>query len=99
DYFGRDITDALAVCRRFPTLAAEGRLSVRLDTHGGRFVEGLDPATSYAMLERHAPAAIRRYRSDAALRALVGTGVSAAALWHLREALDAAGFPAVRIVA
>ena len=43
DYFGREITDGLAVCARFPELAAAGQLSVRLDTHGGRFLEGLDP--------------------------------------------------------
>lgn len=99
DYFGREISDGLAVCRHFAGLAAEGRLALRLDTHGGRFVEGLDPAASYAVLERHVPGAIRRYRSDAELRYLVGTGVSAAAIWRLREVLDAAGFQAVRIVA
>jgi len=99
DYFGREVTDALEVCRRFPALAAAGRLAFRLDTHGGRFLEGLDPAESYAVLERHAPAAIRRYRNESELRSLVGTGVSAAAIWHMREALDAAGFPRVRIVA
>src|ERR1700712_2183966 len=99
DYFGREVTDGLAVCARFPHLAAVGELSFRLDTHGGRFLEGLDPAESYAVLERYAPGAIRRYRSDAELRMLVGTGVSAAAIWRTREALDAAGFPMVRIVA
>lgn len=99
DYFGLEVTDALAVAHRFPEHAAAGRLSVRLDTHGGRFLEGLDPAESYAVLERHAPAAIRRYRSDEELRHLVGTGVSAAAVWRTREALDAAGFDKVRIVA
>ncbi|MDE2515408.1 MAG: nicotinate phosphoribosyltransferase [Rhodospirillales bacterium] len=98
DYFGHEVTDTLAVARRFPDLAAAGKLSVRIDTHGGRFLEGLDPAASYAVLERRAPAAIRRYRSETELRYLVGTGVSAAAIWHLREALDKAGFPAVRIV-
>ncbi len=99
DYFGHEITDGLAVCRRFPALAATGKLSLRLDTHGGRFLEGLDPAESYAVLEHRAPGAIRRYRSDTELRYLVGTGVSAAAIWRMREALDAAGFPAVKIVA
>jgi len=98
DYFGREISDGIAVCRRFPELAGPGRLSLRIDTHGGRFLEGLDPAESYAVLERHAPGAIRRYRSETELRFLVGTGVSAAAIWRLREALDAAGFPAVKIV-
>jgi nicotinate phosphoribosyltransferase len=99
DYFGREITDSLAVCARFPELTASGQLSFRLDTHGGRFVEGLGPAESYAVLERHAPGAIRRYRSETELRFLVGTGVSAAAIWHMREALDAAGYGTVRIVA
>ncbi len=98
DYFGREITDSLAVAARFPDLAATGNLSVRLDTHGGRFLEGLDPAESYAVLERYVPGAIRRYRSDLELRFLVGTGVSAAAIWRTREALDAAGYPKVRIV-
>lgn len=99
DYFGREVTDGLAVCQRFPELAAAGRMAVRLDTHGGRFLEGLDPAESYAVLERHVPGAIRRYRSETELRHLVGTGVSAAALWRMREALDEAGFGNVRIVA
>ena len=99
DYFGREVTDALAVCVRFPDLAAAGDLSFRLDTHGGRFLEGLDPAESYAVLERYAPGTIRRYRSDSELRALVGTGVSAAAIWRMREALNQAGYDKVRIVA
>ncbi len=98
DYFGREVTDGIAVCQRFSRLAAAGDLSLRLDTHGGRFVEGLDPGESYAALERHAPGAIRRFRSETELRYLIGTGVSAAAVWHTREALDAAGFPKVKIV-
>ncbi len=98
DYYGREVSDGLAVCARFPALAAEGRLSLRLDTHGGRFLEGLDPQASYAAVERHAPGAIRRYRSDTELRYLVGTGVSAAAVWRMRETLDDAGYPNVRIV-
>ena len=98
DYFGREITDALAVCARFPELASAGRLSFRLDTHGGRFVEGLDTAQSYAILERKATRAIRGYRSSTELRYLIGTGVSAAAVWHLREALDAAGYRLAKIV-
>jgi nicotinate phosphoribosyltransferase len=98
DYFGREMTDALAVCERFPELAASGRLSVRLDTHGGRFMEGLDPQESYAVLDRNVPEALRRYRSDKELRHLIGTGVSAAAIWRMREALDEAGWSRVKIV-
>jgi nicotinate phosphoribosyltransferase len=98
DYFGRETTDAVAVGRRFPELAASGRLAVRIDTPGGRYCEGLDPARSYEVLERHAPQSIRGYRSEEELRYLVGTGVSAAAIWHLRRALDEAGLTAVKIV-
>lgn len=99
DYFGQEITDAIEVCARFPELAASGRLSFRLDTHGGRFLEGLDPASSYAVLERHVPGALRHYRDETELRFLIGTGVSAAAIWRMREALDEAGYRAARIVA
>jgi len=99
DYFAREVSDSLEVCGRFPDLAAEGKLSFRLDTTGGRYVEGLDPASSYAVLERHAPQSIRGYRSEEELRYLVGTGVSAAAIFHLRAKLDSAGFKAVKIVA
>ncbi|MCH8183792.1 MAG: nicotinate phosphoribosyltransferase [Proteobacteria bacterium] len=99
DYFGREISDSLEVCRRFQDLAKGGRLSIRIDTHGGRFVQGLGPQESYAVLERHVPEAVRQYRSEPELRYLVGTGVSAAAIYHLRESLDAAGFGDVRIVA
>jgi len=99
DYFGQETSDAVAVARRFPELAASGGLSVRIDTPGGRYCEGLDPARSYEVLEHHAPHAIRGYRSEEELRYLVGTGVSAAAIWRLRQALDEAGFTAVKIVA
>ena len=74
DFFGREVTDTLEVCRRFPELAAAGRLGVRLDTHGGRFIEGLDVAASYAVLERRMPQAIRTYRTAEELAWLTGTG-------------------------
>jgi nicotinate phosphoribosyltransferase len=99
DYFAREVTDSLEVCRRFTDLAAQGRLAVRIDTGGGRYLEGLGPSESYAVLERHVPEAVRGYRSEAELRHLIGTGVSAAAIHHLRDQLDDAGFRKVRIVA
>ena len=99
DYFAREITDSLAVANRFPGRAANGRLNVRLDTPGSRYVEGLDPTLSYAVLERNAPEAIRGYRTEEELRYLVGAGVTASAIWYLREKLDAAGFGKVRLVA
>jgi nicotinate phosphoribosyltransferase len=99
DYFGREISDSLEVCRAFPDLAAAGRLSLRLDTHGGRYIEELDLNRSYEVLAGAAPQSIRGYRSEVDLRYLVGTGVSAAAIWHLRRRLDEAGFAPVKIVA
>ena len=99
DYFGREVSDALEVCREFRGLAEAGRLGVRLDTHGGRFMEELDTAKSYAVLERNAPDAIRTYRTEEELRWLTGTGVTAAALFHIRNRLDEAGFGNVKIIA
>ena len=99
DYFGKETTDALSVCAKFPDLADSGNLSIRIDTHGGRFIEGLDPQASYAVLESQAPKSIRQYRSEHELKWLVGTGVSAAAIYHLRNSLDSAGYKNVKIVA
>jgi nicotinate phosphoribosyltransferase len=99
DYFGREISDAAEVCRRFPELAAAGRLAFRMDTPGGRYCEGLDLARSYEILENNAPQSIRGYRTEAELRYLVGTGVTAAAIWRMRQVLDEAGFPNAKIVA
>ena len=99
DYFGKEITDGLMVCRAFKDLVEKKNLSLRIDTHGGRHIEGLDVAGSYAVLERNAPESIRGFRTEQELKYLIGTGVSAAAIWHLREMLDNAGFEKVKIIA
>jgi nicotinate phosphoribosyltransferase len=99
DYFGLEVADSLAVCRRFPELVESERVALRLDTHGGRYIEELDLARSYEVIERYAPQAIRGYRTESELRYLVGTGVSAAAIWHLRQRLDGEGFAKARLVA
>ena len=99
DYFGQEITDGLAVAEHFRDHSMAGTLSLRLDTHGGRYVEGLDTQSSYAVLERNVPQALRGYRTEDELRLLLGTGVSAAAVWHMREQLDNNGFNKVKIVA
>jgi nicotinate phosphoribosyltransferase len=99
DYYGHEIRDSLEVAAAFPDLAASGRLAFRLDTHGGRYAEGLDTQSSYAVLDRNAPQAIRQYRTERELKHLIGTGVSAAAVWHLREQLNRSGFANVKIVA
>jgi nicotinate phosphoribosyltransferase len=99
DYFGCELDDSLGVARHFSDLAQAGQLSIRLDTHGGRFLQGLDTQSSYAVLERNVPEAIRGYRSESELKHLMGTGVSAAAIWYMREELDKAGFDKVKLVA
>src|SRR5258708_26517249 len=98
DYFAKEVSGSIEVCRRFPDLATKGMLSFRLDTTGGRYIEGLDPASSYAVLERFSPESIRGYRSEVELRYLVGTGVSPAAIFHLRAELDRARLDKVTIV-
>ena len=98
DYFAQEISDALEVCTHFPERIAEGRLAVRIDIPGSRYIERLDPTASYAVLERNVPEAIRGYRTEEQLRFLVGPGVSAAAVWSMREALDKGGFQNVKIV-
>jgi nicotinate phosphoribosyltransferase len=99
DYYGREISDSLEVAKHFSDMANAGKLSFRLDTHGGRYLEDMDLQSSYAVLDRCAPNAIRSYRTEAELRHLVGTGVTAASIWRLREALNEAGFPNTKIVA
>ena len=98
DYFAQEITDSLSVAKRFPKRVKAGTLSFRMDTPGSRYVERLDPTVSYAVLEKHVPDVVRSYRVESELAYLVGPGVSAASIWHLRDALDAEGYQNVRIV-
>lgn len=68
DYDGREISDALAVCRWFygpDGPGARGReLAFRLDTHGGRHLEGLDWDESVRTLlkwtHRHTPGEVAK---------------------------------------
>ncbi|MGR4000372.1 MAG: nicotinate phosphoribosyltransferase [Alphaproteobacteria bacterium] len=99
DYYAREVTDSLLVARHFCERAARGGLAVRIDVAGSRYVEGLSPPRSYEVLERRAPEALRGYLTADQQRFLIGPGVSAAAIWHLRDALDEAGFDKVRITA
>lgn len=99
DYFGKEIDDAVAVATEMSDLANEGKLSIRLDTHGGRFIQGLDTQSSYSVLDQNVPESIRGYRTEQELKHLMGTGVSAASIWYMREQLDKAGFEKVKIVA
>jgi nicotinate phosphoribosyltransferase len=99
DYFGKEISDSISVCREFNHLATKSKVLVRLDTPSGRYIEGLDLAKSYNILDKYAPQSISEYRSEEELKHLVGPGVSAAALWYLRSKLDDADYKKVRIIA
>lgn len=99
DYFGKEVTDAIEVCKKFYHLIKKEKLNIRLDTHGGRYIEGLDIEKSYNILEKYNPSCIRTYRSEHELKWLVGAGVSAAAVIYLRKVLDDNGFSGVKIIA
>ena len=99
DYFGKEISDSISVCNHFHQLAKQGRISIRLDTHGGRYIEGLNIEKSYAILEKHNPQSIRNYRNEKELKWLVGAGVSAAAIVYMRQNLDKRGLKNVKIIA
>ncbi|MGH8682661.1 MAG: hypothetical protein ACREVS_00480 [Burkholderiales bacterium] len=123
DYYAREYTDALEVCRWWfqDYLPQDPRgartLSLRIDTHGDRFAEGLSYEQSVDIVANwlHVPneyEAVRMVMGEEAFDAdtlnvvkdrvrkvLFGTGVSLAAVIHMRGTLDAAGFNGARIVA
>ena len=99
DYFGNEVTDTLRVCDYFKDLVYSEKLFIRLDTHGGRYIEGLDIEKSYKVLEMYNPNSIRTYRNEQELKWLVGAGVSAAAIIHIRNILDSNGYEKVKIIA
>ena len=100
DYFGREIDRCArglpalpGACRRRP--ARRAARHARRPLHR-RARPGRAPTRCWNATRRRRSAATAT-RTE--LRYLVGTGVSAAAIFHLREALDAAGFRQVKIVA
>lgn len=120
DYYGKEVTDSLEVAKFFDNYSVmsggKKQLAVRLDTHGGRFMEGLDYETSIRVvgewvhrsgewpIVKHimgntafeiAGDAVR----DRVRAILFGKGVSAAAIIHMRNALDRHGYKGVQIVA
>ena len=99
DYFGKEISDSLEVCNYFNKKAKAGKLSIRLDTHGGRYVEGLDIEKSYQILEKFCPNSIKTYRNEKEMKWLIGTGVSVSSVYYLRNILDENGWYNVKIVA
>jgi nicotinate phosphoribosyltransferase len=98
DYFGKEITDSLEVCNYFYDMAKAGNLSLRLDTHGGRFLEKLDEAKSIEIINKYQPHAFDIYQDTESINHIIGKGVSVASVFAFREALDSAGFNKVKIV-
>jgi len=120
DYTGEEVTDSIRCARWFydeARLHGQGKsFSIRLDTHGGRFAEGLDYEKSvetvghwlgvhgeYNIVEqvlggRAVQLDPNNILVDKVRRILFGKGVSAAAIIHVRQALDAAGFRQAGIV-
>jgi hypothetical protein len=87
----RDHRRAGGLRERFPS--SPPRAAVVPARHPWRPLPGgAGPAESYAVLERTRPARSGATAATPELRYLVGTGVSAAAIWRMREALDEAGF-------
>ena len=98
DFEGLEVTKTLALGKEFPELMDKGLLSVRIDTNGARYLEGLDPQKSYEVLEKHVPDVIRGDLTDSQRETLIGKGVSAAAIWYLRDQLNQAGMQKLNIV-
>ena len=120
DYTGEEVTDSIRCARWFydeAKLQDEGKnFGIRLDTHGGRFAEGLDYEKSvdtvgqwlgvhgeYNIVEqvlggRAFQLDPNNILVDKVRRILFGKGVSAAAIIHVRRALDTAGYGQATIV-
>ncbi len=120
DYTGEEVTDSIRCARWFYDEAKLDReaksFGIRLDTHGGRFAEGLDYEKSvetvghwlgvhgeYNIVEqvlggRAFQLDPNNILVDKVRRILFGKGVSAAAIIHVRRALDAAGYDKAIVV-
>jgi nicotinate phosphoribosyltransferase len=120
DYTGEEVTDSIRCARWFydeAKLQDHGKsFGIRLDTHGGRFAEGLDYEKSvetvghwlgvhgeYNIVEqvlggRAFQLDPNNILVDKVRRILFGKGVSAAAIIHIRRALDNAGYRQAIIV-
>ena len=51
DYDGKEVTNSISIAKRFPDLVEKGMLSVRIDTNGARYLEGLDHDISHTVIE------------------------------------------------
>ena len=95
DYFGQEVSDALAVCRPLSRSRRGGKprrpRSTRMAAAMSRSSISRAPTPCSSGTR---PMPIRGYRTEEELRHLVGTGVCAAALWHCASGSTARDFPA-----
>ena len=98
DFDGREVTNSIALARQFPALLEQGKLAVRIDTNGARYLEGLDHERSYEVIEASIPEILNVDLDKKQLEYLIGKGVSAAAIWHLKNELVKAGADRMQIV-
>ena len=92
DYFGKEVSDTLEVCNFFSKQANSGKLSIRLDTHGGRYVEGLDIEKKSYKFEKFCPYSIKSYRNQQEMKRLIRNWSSVASIYYLRSILDKSGW-------
>lgn len=97
DFFGREVSDSLELLQHFRHLAEEGRLAVRLDTHGRRYAEGLDDDLSHEIIATNAGHMFQRNMRNHEYETLIGRGVSVASVFNLRQQLDRQGGEQVKI--
>ena len=99
DYFGTEVDDTLELCNHFKTLAHNGELSIRIDIHGQRFCQYLDQQKSLELSKKYFPNIDINELLPPEQKYLIGKGVSAVAIFYIRQCLDSAGFNKVKIVA
>lgn len=98
DYFGQEVSDSIAVAKAFPEEAKSGELSFRIDTNGGRYMEGLDEEKSKAIIREFAPQIDLDSCTEKEADILYGKGVSVANIFHFKNEMANAGFPNVGVV-
>lgn len=98
DFFGKEISDSIEVCNHFTNLASKGTIGIRLDTHGGRYLEGLDEKKSWQIINKYVSTNVIKQFNTEEANYLIGKGVSVAAIFAVKEALKEAGYPLVKII-
>ncbi|MAG26493.1 nicotinate phosphoribosyltransferase [Candidatus Pacearchaeota archaeon] len=86
DYFGKEVTDTKALVNHF---GPNADVTVRIDTHGGRYLEGLSWTKSCNLIDTYDSWSM-------SLRA--GQGVSVAAAYKIRQTLDELGAKKWKII-